>query len=153
MRVLGISKSAGLDNLKAHLDFVKKWKVCMNDNDTRIKALKNFVGRFVKERKWERYHVPKNLSMSIAIESAELMEVFQWLTNEQSMALKKDKKKKPEIEDEIADIAIYLLSLCNVLDVDLSKAISKKIKKNNKKYPVFTVKGRLPNHSNAEHKL
>ena len=115
----------------------------MNDNSTQIEILKNLVKKFVKARKWEGFHLPKNLSMSIAIESAELMEIFQWLTNEQSLALKKNKKKKTEIEDEVADIAIYLLSLCNVLEVDLAKAISNKMKKNNKKYPARIVRGKV----------
>jgi dCTP diphosphatase len=115
----------------------------MNDNDTRIKEIKSRVRRFVEERNWKKHHLPKNLSMSIAIESAELMEVFQWLTNEQSLALKKNKKKRAEIEDEIADVAIYLLSLCNVLGVDLTKAINNKMKKNAKKYPALIRQGKV----------
>lgn len=107
----------------------------MDDNYISTQGLRNLVEKFVNARNLEKYHLPKNLSMSIAIESAELMEIFQWLTNEQSFALKKNKKKMDEIEDEIADVAIYLLSLCNVLDVDLAKAIKNKMKKNNKKYP------------------
>ncbi|HBG62153.1 MAG TPA: nucleotide pyrophosphohydrolase [Candidatus Omnitrophica bacterium] len=106
-----------------------------------VQSIKNKIKKFVKDRDWEQYHSPKNLSMSIAIEAAELMEIFQWITEEQSFKL--NKKQRLELEDEVADIAVYLLNLCNVLDIDLSAAISRKMIKNKKKYPVNLAKGKM----------
>lgn len=113
----------------------------MSDKNILVQSIKNKIKKFVKERDWEQYHSPKNLSMSIAIEAAELMEIFQWITEEQSFKL--SKKQRLELEDEIADIAVYLLNLCNVLDIDLSAAVSRKMIKNKKKYPVKLAKGKM----------
>ena len=114
----------------------------MSDPDTSIQQLKDKIKEFVKERDWEQYHSPKNLSMSLSVEAAELMEHFQWLTSEQSHQLKDDPIKKAELEEELADIAVYLLNLCNVLDVDLSEAIRNKMAQNSEKYPAELVKGK-----------
>jgi len=114
----------------------------MSDQNASIQELKDKIKSFVKERDWEQYHSPKNLSMSLAIEVAELMEIFQWLTIEQSKEVAIDPVQKEKIQDEIADIAVYLLNLCNVLDVDISDAIIAKLKKNEKKYPAELVKGK-----------
>ena len=82
--------------------------------------------------------------MSIAIEAAELMEHFQWTnTVEEAVDVLKEKHKKAKIEDEIADIAIYLIDFCNLYGIDLEKAIFNKIKKNIKKYPAKVVKGKM----------
>ena len=112
------------------------------DSKTTIKELKSAIARFIKDRDWEKYHSPKNLSMSIAIEASELMELFQWLTIEESHKLLKDKKKLEEIKDELADIALYALEFCNLFNIDLSSAILKKLQKNAKKYPAKVVKGK-----------
>ena len=114
----------------------------MNDKTATIDALKQRVNRFVKERDWEGYHSPKNLSMSIAVEAAELMECFQWLTPEESRTVLKNRKVREEIEDEIADIATYILDFCLLFDIDLSGAVARKIVKNEKKYPAELVKGK-----------
>lgn len=79
--------------------------------------------------------------MSIAIEAAELMEMFQWLTIEESREILKDKKKMENIRDEIADIAVYILDFCNLFGIDLSTAVMRKLKKNAKKYPISKAKG------------
>ncbi len=82
--------------------------------------------------------------MSISIEAAELMEHFQWTnTVEEAVKVLKNKQKRSDIEDEIADIAIYLIDFCNLYGVDLEKAILKKMKKNIKKYPAKAVKGKM----------
>ena len=107
-----------------------------------LSNLRNKIKEFVKERDWEKYHSPKNLSMSIAVETAELMEHFQWLTSEESKLALKDKKKRKEIESELADIAIYIFDFCNLFNVDIEKSILKKLKQNSKKYPVRLVKGK-----------
>ena len=114
----------------------------MPDSSTTFQQIKNKIKKFVKDRDWEQFHSPKNLSMSLAIEVAELMESFQWLTDKQSQDLKLDKKKKSELEREIADIAIYLLNFCDVMKIDLTKAIDKKLIENSEKYPAKIVKGK-----------
>ena len=80
--------------------------------------------------------------MSIAVEAAELMELFQWLTIEESQGLLKNKGKLEEIKDELADIALFVLEFCNMFDIDLSSAIVRKLKKNVKKYPARLVRGK-----------
>ncbi len=107
-----------------------------------FQEIKEKIKQFVKERDWEQYHSPKNLSMSISIETAELMEHFQWLTIEQSKELLKDRKKRIEIEDEIADIAIYVLDFCNIFNIDFEKIVAAKLRKNKKKYPIRLSKGK-----------
>jgi NTP pyrophosphatase (non-canonical NTP hydrolase) len=107
----------------------------MKDRELPIQRLKDAVREFTHERRWESYHSPKNLSMSIAIEAAELMEHFQWLATEESVEIAKEVNNLAQIKDEIADIAIYLLSLSNALDLDLSAAILAKMEKNKKRYP------------------
>lgn len=108
-----------------------------------LQQIKKKIKEFVKERDWERFHSPKNLSMSLAIEVAELMEHFQWTnTVEEAVNLLKGKRKRSEVEDEVADIAIYLLSFCNLYNIDLERAILRKMDKNAKKYPVSLTKGK-----------
>jgi NTP pyrophosphatase (non-canonical NTP hydrolase) len=81
--------------------------------------------------------------MSISIEAAELMEHFQWLTIEQSRKLLRDKKKRVEIEDELADIAIYVLDFCNLFNINIEESIVRKLDKTARKYPVRIVKGKI----------
>jgi NTP pyrophosphatase (non-canonical NTP hydrolase) len=112
------------------------------DSNTSVNHLKQKLAKFVKDRDWAQYHSPKNLSMSIAIEAAELMEVFQWANIEESHKILKNKKKLEDIKDELADIAMFVMEFCNMFDIDLSSAVLKKLKKNAKKYPVHLVKGK-----------
>lgn len=90
--------------------------------------------RFAAARDWEQFHVPKNLAMSVAIEAAEIMEHFQWLTAEQSTALDADARR--EVAHEIADVLLYLVRLADVLGIDMATAAREKIKLNALKYPV-----------------
>jgi len=122
----------------------------MSDKKTTVNQLKERLKSFVKERDWEQYHSPKSLSMSIAIEAAELMEKFQWLSNERSIELCKDEEKLKEIEKELADIAIYVLDFCNITNIDLSSAILNKLEENIKKYPVEKVKGKAYKYTHYE---
>ncbi len=112
-----------------------------NDSKTTISELKNVMADFVKNRDWQKYHDPKNLSMSIAIEAAELMELFQWIKNEEAMAVNKNSPLYNEACDEVSDIILYCLSLANVLKIDLASAIINKVGKNVKKYPEDTCRG------------
>jgi NTP pyrophosphatase (non-canonical NTP hydrolase) len=90
----------------------------------------------VKERSWERYHTPKNLAMSIAIEAAELMERFQWVSSDESIELVKDAGARAAVADELADVLIYCLSLSNQADIDLSAAVLAKLERNEDRFPI-----------------
>ena len=115
----------------------------MKDNDTIINELKKTVKDFVDEREWGQFHNPKNLSMSIAIESAELMELFQWLSKKESIKAMSSGKLRKNAIDEVADIFIYLIAFCNENKIDIKQAIDQKMKKNKKKYPSNIFKGRF----------
>jgi len=112
----------------------------MSDNRITLQELKERMADFVRERDWEQFHTPKNLSMSIAIEAAELMEHFQWLTAEQSQHL--DAAALQEIGEELADIVIYSLSMANFLHIDLAETVLAKMEKNRRKYPKEKVRGK-----------
>ncbi|MCX5693691.1 MAG: nucleotide pyrophosphohydrolase [Candidatus Omnitrophica bacterium] len=115
----------------------------MKNSDITLQEIKTRIKQFIKERDWEKYHSPKNISMSVAIEAAELMEHFQWLTIDESHKLLKNKKKRVEIEDELADVMIYVIDFCNLFGIDIEKSILNKLKKTAKKYPVRLVKGKM----------
>ena len=100
---------------------------------------------FAQERDWEQFHSPKNLAMALIVEAAELLEHFQWLTPQQSETLPEDKRR--EIELEMADIFIYLMRMCERLDVDLLQVVEDKIKMNAEKYPAEKVRGRAKKYS------
>ena len=114
----------------------------MKDSETTIEDLRSLVAQFVRERDWEQFHDPKNLAMSIAIEAAELMEPFQWDKNDQIPGLFSEPGKREEVEEELADVLCYCLSLANHLDIDLSESIEKKMVKNAAKYPGEEYRGR-----------
>ncbi len=101
--------------------------------------IKDLILTFSKERDWDKFHNPKNLAMALSVETSELVEIFQWLNEEQSLNL--DKSKKEHLEEEIADIAVYLLRICYSHDIDLEKAIISKMKKNEEKYPLYDKTG------------
>ncbi len=113
-----------------------------SDRATTVAELKGLVARFVAEREWRQFHSPKNLSMSITIEAAELMEHFQWLTVEESRRLPSNPEAFDAIGQEVADVAMYVLSLCNSLNLDLSDAIVRKLKLNREKYPAEKYRGK-----------
>lgn len=117
----------------------------MSDDQTTLEELKERMAEFVARRDWQQFHTPKNLSMSIAIEAAELMEHFQWLTLEQSASLAPE--KLAEVGEELADIVIYALSMSNALGLDLSRTILDKMEKNIKKYPAEKVRGKAHKYS------
>lgn len=94
---------------------------------------------FAVVRDWNQFHSPKNLVMALAVEAAELMEEFQWLTEEQSKSLPSEKLSK--VRDEIADVFNYLVRLSSKLNIDIIAAANEKIEKNELKYPVDKAKG------------
>lgn len=95
---------------------------------------------FRNKRNWKKFHSPKNLAISVSIEAAELLEKFQWLNEQESLAIIKDNQIKKEIADEIVDVLWYLLLLAYDLDIDIENAFKNKILENNKKYPIKKVK-------------
>ena len=104
-----------------------------------VKEIIEKIKKFRDERDWMQFHDPKNMSISIIIEAAELLEHFQWKTKEE--VKKYVEENKEEIQDEIADIALYLFELADNLDINLLNAMEKKLEKNKKKYPVEKAKG------------
>ncbi len=106
---------------------------------TELENIKQRLREFAKERDWDQFHSPKNFSMALIVECAELVEHFQWLTDEQSKNLPADTLE--EVSLEMADIMIYLIRLADKLDVDLLDVVNKKIELNALKYPVEKSKG------------
>lgn len=106
------------------------------DDEITILELKKILQKFKEDRNWGQFHDPKNLAEAISIEAGELQEKFLWRTVPGILEkLKNDKEYKKEVEDEFADIVIFCLNFANATDIDISKVIKEKIKKNNKKYP------------------
>lgn len=113
----------------------------INDAETTVSQLRQIVDRFVAERDWHQFHTPKNLAMSLAVEAAELMEHFQWLTPQQSWEVADQPEKKAEVGEEISDVFCYLLALANELNLDMAAALEAKMVKNAEKYPVRRYRG------------
>lgn len=100
-----------------------------------IAALRDRLRDFAARRDWEQYHTPKNLVMALAAEAGELLDLFQWLTAEQSTAITDHPEVMNRVRDEIADVTIYLVRLAHVLDVDLVQAAHTKMDKNAQRFP------------------
>lgn len=115
----------------------------LSDEETTVAKLKSIVQKFVSERDWEKFHAPKNLSMALAIEAAELMEHFQWLEVEESRNWTADTRRREAVEEELADVLSYALALALALDLDLSDALRRKMRKNEDKYPVAKFRSRF----------
>lgn len=107
--------------------------------------LRDQLRAFAEARDWNQFHSPKNLSMALMVEVAELMEHFQWLTEAQSGAL--DAAKKAVVAEELADILLYLVRLADKLEVDLQQAALHKLEKNAAKYPAEQVRGSAKKYS------
>jgi dCTP diphosphatase len=106
------------------------------------------IRAFNRERDWDQYHSPKNLSMALAVETAELLEVFQWLTEEQSRHL--PAAKQQAVEEEIGDVTILLLTLADHLGVDVLEAARQKLRRNETKYPAAKARGRAEKYNELE---
>ena len=104
-----------------------------------MKELTQKLREFAADRDWDQFHSPKNLAMALSVEVAEIVEHFQWLTEEQSRNLPQNKLE--EVETELADTLIYLIRLADKLDIDLLAAAQSKIEINEQKYPVDKAKG------------
>jgi NTP pyrophosphatase (non-canonical NTP hydrolase) len=114
----------------------------MTDAKTTVAELRERVLAFARERDWEQFHSPKNLSMALAAEAGELMEPFLWSESKASIDVARDPKKRGAIEAELADVVVYALEFANICGIDLSAAIETKMAANAKKYPVEKAKGR-----------
>jgi NTP pyrophosphatase (non-canonical NTP hydrolase) len=106
-----------------------------------LEELRTRLRSFARARDWEQFHNPKNLAMALAGEVGELLEILQWLTPEQA-AMVMDSERADDVRDELADVLIYLVRLADVLDVDLAKAATSKIERNETRYPEKDVIGR-----------
>jgi NTP pyrophosphatase (non-canonical NTP hydrolase) len=113
-----------------------------NDQDTCLQEIKDRVLAFAKARDWEQFHSPKNLSMAISAEAAELMEHFLWQSPEQSIEDLSCGKLRAKAEEELADILIFAIEFANVSGMDIAHIIDAKMKRNAEKYPVDKAKGR-----------
>ncbi len=114
----------------------------MSDEKTTVADLRRLVAEFVDCRDWSQFHTPKNLAMALAIEAAELMEHFQWLTPQQSRSLAEDPERRAAVGEELADVVCYALAMANELGLDLSAALRDKMTKNEQKYPAEEYRGR-----------
>ena len=114
----------------------------MTDSTTTVAALKQLVQDFVDQRNWQQFHAPKNLAMSMAIESAELMEHFQWISVDESRQMADDPARLTAVGEELADVLCYALAMANELGLDLSTTIRRKMEKNAQKYPADEYRGR-----------
>lgn len=108
--------------------------------NTDLRTVRGHLRSFAAERDWEQFHTPKNLAMALSVEAAELLELFQWLTPDQSRQLG-DALPHEAVADELADVLIYLVLLADVLDIDLDAALETKLAKNAAKYPAESVRG------------
>lgn len=111
-----------------------------------IKGLTNRILAFIKERDWNQFHNPKDLALSLVLESAEVMEHFQWKNNEEMQEY--IKTNKSDIGEELADVLYWVLLMSHDLEIDIVKAFEDKLEKNVKKYPVEKAKGRHNKYNN-----
>ena len=109
------------------------------ESHSKLEAIKERLREYTKEREWEQFHSPKNLSMALSVESSELLEIFQWKTEEASFKL--SEQELENTADELADIFVYCLMISDKLGVDLLTATEAKITKNEQKYPAEKVRG------------
>ncbi|MFE6802116.1 nucleotide pyrophosphohydrolase [Streptomyces sp. NPDC057681] len=101
-----------------------------------VVGLQRRLARFAAARNWEQYHTPKNLVAALSVEASELVEIFQWLTPEESAGVMADPDTAHRVRDEVADVLAYLLQLCEVLGIDALAALSAKIDRNEDRFPV-----------------
>ena len=114
----------------------------MTDASTPLAEVKKRILSFAQARDWEQFHSPKNLSMALAAEAAELMEHFLWATPEASKGIAQDTAKRKKIEEELADVVIYALEFANMTGIDVAAVIESKMAANAEKYPVEKARGR-----------
>jgi NTP pyrophosphatase (non-canonical NTP hydrolase) len=114
----------------------------MTDSQTTMADIRALMEEFVAQRKWHKFHTPRNLAASVAVEAGELLELFQWLTPQEAAdRSQNDPDFRRAIGEEMSDVLMYLVSLANAIDLDLSAAVAAKMVKNRAKYPVEQFQG------------
>jgi NTP pyrophosphatase (non-canonical NTP hydrolase) len=108
----------------------------------RLQKLLSKAHAFREEREWKQYHSARNVALSVVLEAAELLEIFQWKTDKESEEITRDPATRQKISDELADILLYIMLMADDLDIDLVKAAKEKIEKNAAKYPIDKSKGK-----------
>lgn len=111
----------------------------MGESMTTISELTEKIRAFVKERDWEQFHNPKDMAVSLVLEAGEVLEHFQWRNNIEVEEYLKTNKKA--VGEELADVLYWVLLMCNNLEIDIKEELEKKMKKNEKKYPIEKAKG------------
>ncbi len=114
----------------------------MKDCETRIEEMKKTLREFVDERDWEQFHTPKDLAIAVSVEAAEVLEHFRFRDEKELAMYLADDENKKELGYELADVLSFLVRLADVTGIDLANALEEKIKKNSKRYPVETARGR-----------
>jgi NTP pyrophosphatase (non-canonical NTP hydrolase) len=114
-------------------------KATKNRNDNSLSDLRDRLRRFASDRDWDQYHSPKNLASALIVEAAELLEHFQWMTEDESKS--PTTKQLARVREEMADVLIYLIRLADKLNIDLLLATRQKVEKNALKYPADKVRG------------
>jgi NTP pyrophosphatase (non-canonical NTP hydrolase) len=114
-------------------------KATKNRNDNSLSDLRDRLRRFASDRDWDQYHSPKNLASALIVEAAELLEHFQWMTEDASKS--PTTKQLARVREEMADVLIYLIRLADKLNIDLLLATRQKVEKNALKYPADKVRG------------
>lgn len=104
-----------------------------------LEEMKEKLQEFNRERDWDQFHSPKNIAMALSVEAGEIVEIFQWMTEEDSYDLAGEEKQK--LEEELGDVFLYLQLLASKYDIDLIEVAEKKLAKNKKKYPVGKARG------------
>jgi len=112
-----------------------------------VSLLQEAVALFARERDWERFHSPKNLAMALTGEVGELVELFQWLSEDDSRRVACEPATARRVRDEIADVLVYLVQLAAVLEVDLDEAVRSKLAANARKYPIASARGNAKKYS------
>lgn len=113
------------------------------DKPVTIADMQAVLAAFVEARDWQRFHTPKNLSMALSGEAAELIELFQWKTETESWAIMDDPRSAEAVRDEIADIVLYTIRIADVLNIDIADAVHAKMAKNEAKYPADEFRGKV----------
>ncbi len=115
-----------------------------------LEKISREITKFAVDRDWDQFHSIKNLSMALSVEASELLEISQWLTEEQSNQIKGDPDLKFKMEEEVADVFLYLLRIINKTEIDLETAVLNKLKKNTEKYPVELSKGNAKKYTDIQ---
>jgi dCTP diphosphatase len=114
-----------------------------------LTTLSNEIHEFIRERDWDQFHSVKNLSMALSVEASELVEIFQWMSEIESNKVSEQPEEFEKLQDEVADIFIYLLRIMQKTNIDLEPVVRRKMKKNAAKYPIERAYG----HSRKYNKL